>query len=107
MKKILIGLFILGTMATACELDGMVGYFRSQSFIQVGEGEVLVKDMRWWNKMSYEQKERFGNMFRNHSKEHMKEYNYLTISKIRNNFTGDILAEFKISSNKIEVKTKQ
>ncbi|MGL5426455.1 MAG: hypothetical protein ACRDAS_00900 [Cetobacterium sp.] len=106
MKKILIGLFILGAMAGACELDGTVNYFKSQSFIQVGEGEVLVKDMKWWNRMSLEQKERFANMFRNHSKEHLASYGNIYIDKVVNNYSGDVLAEFRVMSNKMAVKRK-
>lgn len=104
MKKLLLGIFISISLGTAaCEFDDMTRYFTSGSgLVEVKENVIYVNNMKWWNNMSVEQKEKLANVFRTVSKNHDK----VLINEVRDNKTNILLAQFKVWDNEIKVIEK-
>ncbi|WP_297638195.1 hypothetical protein [uncultured Clostridium sp.] len=104
MKKLLLGIFIsLSLGVAACEFDDMTRYFTSGSgLVEVKENVIYVNNMKWWNNMTVEQKEKLANVFRTVSKNHDK----VLINEVRDNKTNILLAQFKVWDNEIKVIEK-
>lgn len=104
MKKLLLGIFIsLSLGVAACEFDDMTRYFTSGSgLVEVKENVIYVNNMKRWNNMSVEQKEKLANVFRTVSKNHDK----VLINEVRDNKTNILLAQFKVWDNEIKVIEK-
>lgn len=105
MKKIILGLFILlNVVSHSCELDDMTNYFVNDAkLVDVQEDVLYINNMKWWRNMSVSQKERLANIFRNKSINH-KEKIYVSI--VKDNYTGETLAEFKAWDNEIKIVSK-
>ena len=105
MKKLILGIFTALTIGvSACELDDMTNYFTNEAkLVEVSEDVIYINDMRWWRKMSVSQKERLGNIFRQKSINHKEK---IFVSQVRDNYTGELLAEFKAWDNEIKIVSK-